>query len=246
MILDELSENITIKVKKKPFRHVVMENVFKVDTYREFCKEFDDRIKRGFENNFAYQKFWKFSHYDAYCYNICPDKDTAYGRIVYDPDFRKFINGFFNHKLTPHVLAELHHHLPKSDSGYIHNDYDIASFVKKPLENGMNPHRYQCKYRGRVEGAVHCVRSIAILYYFNNNAYRPGLGGETAFFTDFKEGSEPAKRITPNINKLVAFEVSPQSWHSFLTNKTIPRNSLVMWYHCPEKWAIERYKQEPK
>ena len=245
-ILDQLGEDINIRIKKKPFRHVIIDNVFKRDVYKKLCKEFDGRLERGLAEKSVPGKFWKFSHYDAFCYNICPEKDSVYGDIVYAPEWRKFINGFFDHNLTRNVLAELHHHKTDSASGYIHNDYDIASFAHDPLENGTNPHRQQVPYRSRSAGALHCVRSIAILYYFNNQKWYDDFGGETAFYEDYKEDSEPLKKVAPISNRLLAFEVSPLSYHSFINNRMMNRNSLVMWFHSNEKWAIERYKENPK
>jgi hypothetical protein len=246
MLLDQLSEDISIRIRKKPFRHIIIDNVFKRDVYRSMCKGLDERLERSLVQKSQSGKFWKFDHYDAYCYNICPEADSVYGDIVYSPDWRKFINGFFQHNLTKNVLAELHHHRTDSESGYIHNDYDIASFAKEPLDNGTNAHRQQINYRGRTKGAVHCVRSIAVLYYFQNQKWYDDFGGETAFYPDHKEGTEPVKRIPPVSNRLVAFEVSPISYHSFINNRMMQRNSLVMWFHSPEKWATKKYGQEPK
>jgi Rps23 Pro-64 3,4-dihydroxylase Tpa1-like proline 4-hydroxylase len=107
----------------------------------------------------------------------------------------------------------------------------------------MNPHRYQVEYRGRVDGAIHCVRSIAVLYYFNNPKWTEGDGGESSMYKEYK--GEPVRKIGPVNNRLFAFEVSPQSFHTFMRNKNI-RNSLVMWYHSPEPYMIARYGEEPK
>ena len=245
-ILEQFSEDIKIRIKKKPFRHIIIDDLFKKDVYKKLCSGFNERLERGVVKKYQQGKFWKFGHYDAYCYGISPEEDSLYGDIVYSPEWRKFINGFFQHDLTKNVLAELHHHKLDSQSGYIHNDYDIASFVREPLDNGTNPHRNQVDYRSRSAGAVHCVRSIAILYYFNNQKWFDDFGGETALYENYKDGSEPIKKVAPIQNRLLAFEISPISYHSFISNRMMTRNSLVMWLHSNEKWATQKYGEAPK
>lgn len=246
MVNDILGNDITIRMRKKPYRHIVIDNLFKKDFYQTLCEEFQSRLEMGFAEKFSRKKFWKFSHYDAYCWSFDPEKDHKFSDVFYSPAWRRFINNFFGLKLTKNVLAEFHHHMPNSAKGYIHNDYDISSFIKEPLPNGMNPHRHKVKYRGRVDGAIHCVRSIAVLYYFNNPKWNEGDGGESAMFTGYGKDEEPVRKVAPVNNRLFAFEISPTSFHSFISNKRNVRNSMVMWFHSPEPYCVARYGEAPK
>ncbi len=246
MLSDVLSNEITVKIRKQPFRHIVVTNLFSEGFYDLMCKEFNDRLALGLSEKYSKKKFWKFGHYDAYCWTFNPETDQKFSDIFYSLDWKKFINGFFDLKLTKNTIAEFHHHKPGSEGGYVHNDYDVSSFVKEPLPNGINPHRHQIQYRGRVDGAIHCVRSIAMLYYFNNPEWKEGDGGETGMYLDWEEGSKHVRKINPTNNKLLAFEISPKSFHAFHSNKKNIRNSMVMWFHSPEAYVTARYGEAAK
>lgn len=242
MINDLMSDHIRLEIKKFPFKHVVVDNLFCDSFYKLLCKEFDDRLNRGLVEEYAKNKFWKFDHYDAYCYTFNPERDE-FSHNFYSLDWRKWVNNFFGLRLNKNMLAEFHHHLPNSKKGYIHNDYDVSSFKREPLENGVNPHRHQIDYRGKSEDADgYCVRSLAMLYYFNNPDFSDG--GETGLFSSDSDET-PALAIEPHNNRLLAFEVSPKSWHSFLSNKVI-RNCMAMWFHSPEAYVKNRYGEEAK
>ncbi len=242
MINDLLSSHVHVEIKKGPFKHIIADNLFCDSFYKLLCKEFNNRLDRGLSEKYNKNKFWKFGHYDAYCYNFNPEKDD-FSHTFYSLHWQKWVNNFFGLKVNKSMLAELHHHLPNSKKGYIHNDYDISSFKREPLPNGVNPHRHQIDYRGRTEGAdIYCVRSIAMLYYFNNPDFI--LGGETGLFKNYDD-EKPKFAVEPHNNRLLAFEVSPNSWHSFLSNKVI-RNSMVMWFHSPEAYMTNRYGEEAK
>jgi hypothetical protein len=238
MINDLLSDNVHIEIVKKPFRYIIVDNLFCDPFYKSFCESFTERMDRGLSERYKKNKFWKFGHYDAYCYTFNPKKDE-FSKTFYSLEWRTWVNKFFDLKLNKSMLAEFHHHLPHSKKGYIHNDYDISSFIKEPF-NGVNPHTHQIDYRGRTEGAdIYCVRSIAMIYYFNNPDVF--MGGETGLF----ENEIAVRKVEPYNNRLLAFEVSPKSWHSFLSNKAI-RNSMVMWFHSPEAYMTKRYGEAAK
>lgn len=241
-MIDLLSDHIHLEIKKLPFKHIIADNLFSDTFYKFLCKAFDRRLERGLSEDYNKNKFWKFGHYDAYCYNLKPEKDDC-SHPFYTLEWQKWVNNFFDLKLNKSMLAEFHHHLPNSKKGYIHNDYDISSFIREPLANGVNPHRHKIDYRGRTEGAdIYCVRSIAMLYYFNNPDFMDG--GETGLFKNYDD-EKPKFAVKPYNNRLLAFEISPNSWHSFLSNKVV-RNSMVMWFHSPEQYMTNRYGEEAK
>jgi Rps23 Pro-64 3,4-dihydroxylase Tpa1-like proline 4-hydroxylase len=95
-----------------------------------------------------------------------------------------------------------------------------------------------------VNGAIQCVRSIAVLYYFNNRPWQEGSGGETAFYESDREDAKPVCLIEPRNNRALAFEVSPLSYHAFQTNRSV-RSCLAMWFHSPERYCQRRYKKDP-
>ncbi len=239
-----LANEINVRIRKLPFPHIVVDNLFKKDFINLLCSGFNDRLNLGLLQNFKWGRFWKFGHYDAYCYCFDPDKDK-FSEGFYSLEWRKWINKFFDLKLNNNMIAEFHHHKINSASGYIHNDYDVSSFKREPLPNGINPHKHQIAYRGRTEGAdMYCVRSIAMLYYFNNPKWEEG--GETALYESWEKESKPVLKVAPINNRLLAFEISPKSFHSFLQNTKHIRNSMVMWFHSPEAYVTNRYGEMAK
>jgi 2OG-Fe(II) oxygenase superfamily len=235
-----LADTVNITVKKQPFKHIIIDKLFHKPFYNLMCNEFNLRLSKGLEDNYSTQRFWKFDHYDAWCWTFNPIKDRIFSNIFYSPYWKRFINGFFNLKLTNNMLAEFHYHKIGSKSGYVHNDYDLSSFKNEPLENGINPWFHQCVYRGRANEANHCVRSIAMLYYFNNPLWTEGDGGETGLYVSHDDLT-PITKIPPINNRLLAFEISPKSFHAFATNKKNIRNSMVMWMHSNEEYMEKRY-----
>jgi hypothetical protein len=87
---------------------------------------------------------------------------------------------------------------------------------------------------------------VACLYYFNNPPLGspPVGGGETALYES--AGGGPAKLVEPFNNRLLAFEISPRSWHAFVSNVGSPRNALAMWLHGEEGYCNKRYGEAPK
>lgn len=241
-----LAKEINIRVRKLPFPHIVVDKLFNKHFYKVMCEEFDKRLKKGLSDKFAKDKFWKFGHYDAWCWTFNPKTDQVFSDVFYSLEWRQWVNKFFNMKLTKNMLAEFHYHKPNSASGYIHSDYDLASFKWEPLPNGVNPHMHQVAYRGRSKGAdKYAVRNIAMLYYFNNPSWHEGDGGETALFDRCEDGSEPVQKVAPLNNRLLAFQISPISHHTFLTNKKNVRNTMVMWFHAKEEYVTELYGKAP-
>lgn len=240
------SDDLTINVRKQPFKHLVIDKLFHKPFYNLMCNEFNNRLATGLKDEYGPDRFWKFGHYDAWCWTFNPVKDRVFSNVFYSKHWRKFINNFFDLNLDSNMLAEFHHHKPRSEAGYIHNDYEVVSFMNDQLDNGINPWHHQCDYRGRANDAKHVVRSIAMLYYFNNPAWEEGMGGETGLFIDYGDDAKPKRKIAPLNNRLLAFQVSPKSYHAFLSNKKQPRNSMVMWCHSTEKYAIEKYGEVPR
>ena len=53
-------------------------------------------------------------------------------------------------------------------------------------------------------------------------------------------------KVEPLNNRLLAFEISPKSWHAFASNIKNHRNALVMWFHSTPDYMLKRYGEVAK
>ena len=84
---------------------------------------------------------------------------------------------------------------------------------------------------------------MSVLFIWPTGRWRPGDGGETALYASSSDApvAGPAPTVAPIDNSLVLFECTPYSWHTFLSNRVRPRESLVMWLHRTKQQTIERW-----
>ena len=132
-------------------------------------------------------------------------------------------------------------------NGWIHNDLNPVWFADIADADGIViPRQALCSY---CEGAGpaevrrrEAVRSVAVIYYLNNAAWQSGDGGETGLYRRIQDAiAHPVARVPPVNNSLVAFECTPSSYHTFLTNVRHPRNSVVLWLHVEKGTAVARW-----
>ncbi|HXY91863.1 MAG TPA: 2OG-Fe(II) oxygenase, partial [Acidimicrobiia bacterium] len=150
---------------------------------------------------------------------------------------------------TGDVNISLHHHAPGSASGEVHNDLNPGWFV----DNGgvddisvADPALCGYWFGENARGpAYERIRAVAVLLYLANPEWRPGDGGETGLYAAATDPVDrPAAAIPPRNNSLLAFECTPASYHSFLTNRRVRRMSLIMWLHRPKDHVIRRWGED--
>jgi hypothetical protein len=149
--------------------------------------------------------------------------------------------------LTPHVMGSMHHHKVNSPASWIHSDYNFANFLWNPNKEGMNPWTPGTNYQLRYDPHPHVlksVRAISMVYYFGNEPWTPGDGGETGFFKS-PRWEDVFFKSPPLNNTLCAFEVSPHSYHAFDTNTKNVRNSVAFWYHSEVLTAVKKFNAFP-
>ena len=156
------------------------------------------------------------------------------------------------------VFCGLHHHLPRSHSGSIHNDLNPGWFqaAAGPGEIVVSDQRKVVYASGEVlvpgVTPVGAVRGIAVLYFLNNGPWRPGDGGEIGLYSSYGDAIDrPPVAVAPHDNSLVLFECTPHSLHGFIHNRRAPRNSLIMWVHRPRadveaRWGARAIIDWPK
>jgi hypothetical protein len=236
---------------ERPFPHVVATDVFHPLVYKAMEEEFTGWLARGLSDR-PMATDTTFSRamgsYDAYGYNFSQDQAGAFD-VLLSSSWCRLLADLFDVKVTHHVNLGLHHHLPGSQSGWPHNDLAPGWFADEsphPDHFTLSDHRVNY-HTGRgahdcPNGVVEEVRAVAALIYLANEEWHPGDGGETALFAGAGgDPTRPAGIVAPINNSMLVFECTPFSFHTFLSNRRIARNGLVMWLHRPKAEVVRRW-----
>lgn len=246
VFIDRIIENPNIKIKEKPFRHIVVDDFFKKDFYNHLCVEMKKLLNRGISDTPQRDLFSRLPSPDENIFSLTVDPKLGYPlSFFYSREWDQYISGVFNVASSRDTILALHHHEIGSKTSWTHNDFGMCSFKEDRLENGVNPWYYQCIYRDdsdKQPDTFRRVRAVAIIYYLlNDQNWSESDGGETALYTSADRTD--AFKVAPINNRLLAFEVSPFSFHAFLQNKTSERNSIIQWIHQEPKLMFEKYPE---
>ena len=86
------------------------------------------------------------------------------------------------------------------------------------------------------------VRAVSILYYTANPPWHRGDGGQTGLYERRSDRTDqPTATVAPVNNTLLAFECTPNSSHSFISNRVSERNSVTMWLYRSDRAAVTRW-----
>lgn len=246
--LDAILENRRWRVSAFPFQHVTGKQIFKDEIYRRLELAFRAVLERGTSEMPSRGRFSRiFRNYDAYCARIPQDPANPLALFL-TREWHDVLANLFDMATTGDVSAELHHHSLGSRNGSIHNDFNPGWFRKENTEVSLNISDSDlCDYKtGKVkaEGTIPIqrIRAVACIFYLANEKWHRGDGGETSLYlTRDSRIEEPATSIVPENNSLIAFPVTPYSFHTFLRNRRHPRNSIVLWLHREYDNAIAEW-----
>lgn len=239
---------------EQPFPHVVATNAFRTEVYDELSREFDQILARGcadYPTGVDTQFSRGMRSYDAYGYNFSQARAGAF-EVLLSRAWCNLLADLFGVRATHHVNIGLHHHAVGSASGWPHSDLAPGWFVDDMpgSEPALSDHS-KIDYES---GAVHAdgidgveeVRAVAALIYLNNPGWKPGDGGETGLYGGPRSDvARPVSTVPPVNNTVLAFECTPFSFHTFLSNVRSVRNSIVMWLHRPKAEVLDRWGDEP-
>jgi 2OG-Fe(II) oxygenase superfamily len=228
-------------VREKPFRHVVVQNVFNEDYYQQLENSFRSLLAKGLSDEYDDNRFSRnMGNYDAFG---CAFDELECGpfEIFFNRQFHDFLAGVFGVDATGDIESSRHHHGPRGRSGSIHNDFNPCWFPKGRAGEINVASDVHNEKKGREH---HVVRAVSLIYYLNND-WSPGDGGETGFYSYHDvDVLQPDVAVPPRNNSLLAFECTPFSYHSFIANGDKPRDSFIMWLHREYNDAIKRYGEE--
>jgi LPS sulfotransferase NodH len=224
-----------------PFPHIRAENVFTPAAYEAMRTDFRSLLAKG-------QLQRDLPGYDASAVAITSRNVGAFAPLA-SAAWHDLWATLFGANCTGELNVTLHHHAQGSESGIPHNDLNPAFFLEEDRsEDGIilaDPQR--CNYRhGRPDapqGVTERIRAVALLFYLaNDDNYGVGWGGETGLY---RLGSDPVHRPAAAVpavnNSLVAFECTPFSFHSFISNTYAERNCVAMWLHRSKADVVERW-----
>jgi 2-oxoglutarate-Fe(II)-dependent oxygenase superfamily protein len=239
--LDDLLANRRWVRRSEPFPHVVAQDVFEPKFYAQLEQDFL-RVER--EHPEVFQR--NMRGYDATSANVGEHAAGPLGIFV-SRAWHDLIAGVAGVSATGDVHASLHHHDPGSASGWPHNDLNPGWFegpAPGPDDVCLTSLPRVDYAKGPREAGTEAretIRAVSVLFYLANPPWQPGDGGETGLFTSSAAAAGPAQAVAPINNSLVLFECTPFSWHAFVSNRTKPRNSVVMWLHRPKDEVVQRW-----
>ena len=245
--LVELIQNRRWERHDHPFPYIYARGVFKDDFYKSLEYEYQNMLQKGLSEQANGSVFSRnMTGYDAYGMSFNFIDTSGSLSIFLSPQWHSMMNSLFGLRGTGHINCGAHHHAVGSKDGFIHNDLNPVWF---PVE-GEGPIRLpgaNCSYKTgagplKDNEKIEVVRSVVMIYYIANPPWQEGDGGETGLYTTSQANvSRPDRKIPPHNNSLVIYECTPNSWHTFISNKKSPRSSIIMWTHKPMEEAIEKW-----
>lgn len=233
--------------RPSPFPHVIARNVLVPAFYTALERQVGGILDRGLSDTAARETFSRsIPGYDAYGIGFDASV-TGPLSLFLSLEWRDLLSGLFEIGRTPYVFAGAHHHAVGSKSGFIHNDLNPVWFPRANEDTIQTPRNDLCAYRtgaGALAPAdkIEVIRGAAMIFFLLNDGWSPGDGGETGLYSSARaKVSQPDARVTPDNNCLIAFECTPRSFHSFITNTRLPRTSIIMWVHRPIDEAIAKF-----
>lgn len=246
-LLNEIIDNHPTKIFKSPFPHVHIENFFKPEFYKDCCDFFNSILGKGLSDEFNPYKFsrYSFEYYNAFFWQMPQQSSSPISEFL-SIKWVEYFSDLFGVELTNEVSFELRHHkadINPSITSYVHNDFYVVGFPKNiPNKNELFQYYFQCPYllaSPEDEKLVNKrMRSVVAFIYLNNEPWKEENGGSTALYRSTNLDKE-IKRIPPISNSMLAFEITPCSYHSYVNNNTVNRNTIMLWFHStiPSKTA---------
>lgn len=231
------SKYITINQYTKPFNYIIIDNLFNKQIYNNLCKKFPEFIART--------KPYKdqpgaTSNYEGYIAGLGTNDLIDGYDFFASKDLQKFIEKSFNIETSPYIAPSAHFHKAPSKSGFIHRDANICSF---PITNDGKDFItcgggvYYTDDSNTNQNSVKMIRSIALLYYLNNDDTISSTGGGTGIYDAYN--GKLIDIIEPKNNRLFIFEIGYNSYHAFI-GANFDRSAVVSWFHSSPAYIIKR------
>jgi hypothetical protein len=234
----------------RPFHHFHVRNVFETDVYSALEQHYLAVLARGLSETPTRDRFARMAGYDAYSFSFTREMEGPL-TLFTSRRWHDLIASAYQLRATGDVRGGLHHHLPGSGTGGVHNDLNPGWFAGQPQPGKVNlSDAALCSYHtGKAADPLvlprRTIRAVAVLFYLCNPLWQPGDGGETALFRSYSRSPDkPELTVPPIDNSMLVFECTPESWHTFVSNRLRPRNSVIMWLHRDYTEAVKHWGEE--
>jgi hypothetical protein len=239
-----VSENVSLTIYETPFKHIIIDNLFKSHIYERISKKFPEFIARK-KAPFGQVGTNANNIYEAIIYGLIPNDCIDGFEFFIDPFWKNYLSEIFNIIFNEHTAYSAHFHKGSlespSKSGWIHKDLSICSAINSNTEKVKIVR--DCNYADDSHSQPHTnkiIRSVATLFYLNNiDNPTEEDGGGTGIYQSYKI-KDLVKSILPINNRLFAFEISPVSYHAFIGAK-FNRSATVQWFHSNPSYYVNKH-----
>lgn len=241
-----INPNARFTVSSYPYNFLVVEDCFEEATAYALGAALNDLIRQGKPIGKVGEEGDHF--YDAINFAPPPEqiRQSPLAWLA-SAEVRNLIVDVFDIHLDENFMLGIHRHEPPSRNGWSHTDFAIVSVSNTPpnfrdqrLYDSGNGCHYQDDSLHRQPESLKTARAVACLYFTANEAWSPGMGGETGIF--LPDGATLVAAVPPKNNQLLAFEISPNSFHAYRGSTTMQRNSFVWWYHSAPGYLLARHR----
>jgi len=229
-----------------PFRHYQATNVFNDEDYHRLSSNYRDLLNKSANSDDDYRyKFRKSKlDYDATMIQIDGDLAPLF-RPFFEEEFIRSLADFLELPYFPQIRCGLHSSLKGSRDGWLHTDHCSGWFDDNTVTKSGVIFQANCgceyfrgKKRSDTAKPAEYVRVATLIYYMCNDGWKEGDGGETGLFDNMEPHAVThSKFIKPVNNSLLLFACTPQSYHRFIANPGITRNSLLLGLHTSYDYA---------
>lgn len=231
------SKYLEIKKFNQPFNYIIIDNLFNQSIYNNICKKFPEFIART--------KPYKdqpgaTSDYEGYISGL-GQKDLVDGYDFFSSkELQNFIEQSFNIKTSKYISPSAHFHKAPSKNGFIHRDANICSFPIIDDDQNFITAGGGVVYTDDSNqniNSIKMIRSIAMLYYLNNDDNLSTEGGGTGIYDTYN--GKLINIIEPKNNRLFIFEIGHNSFHAFI-GANFNRSAIVSWFHSSPAYIINK------
>jgi hypothetical protein len=230
------SKYIDIKQYTDPFNYIVIDNLFNQDVYKKICDKFPSFISRTVQYK---DQPGATSNYAGYISGLSLNEMTDGYDLFASTDLQNFVEKSFNIKTSKYISPSAHFHKAPSQNGFIHRDMNICSFSTKQSAGDFMTCGDVFYTDDTVDNpnSIKMIRSIALLYYLNNDDSINSNGGGTGIYDGYN--GKLIKTIEPKNNRLFIFEISHNSFHGFI-GANFDRSAIVSWFHSSPAYIVNR------
>lgn len=231
------SKYLSIQKFSNPFNYIIIDNLFNQNIYKELCNKFPSFIARTTPYK---DQPGATSNYEGYISGLGLSDLTDGYDFFASQELQNFVEKEFDIKTSKYIAPSAHFHKAPSKNGFIHRDMNICSFDPTINSSGfITAGGVLYTDDSNTNNNIKLIRSIAMLYYLNNDDSLDCIGGGTGIYSGYS--GELLTTIEPKNNRLFIFEISHNSYHAFI-GANYDRSAIVNWFHSSPAYIINRHK----